>query len=108
MTKKLKRGPAPLTVGDLHYIAKLKEQGRVWRSELPDKPGWWWLEYKTEEHVRGGERDVVEVANFDGRLFALALDLCNEFNWLKIGDDLFEGCRWAGPIPEPIELEEGL
>ena len=88
MTKKLKRGPAPLTVGDLHYIAKLKEQGRVWRSEPPDRPGWWWVD--TLEGVYPAEVDEHGQA------------------WACGGFPVEGATRWAGPIPEPVELEEGL
>lgn len=61
-----------------------------WTSNLPTEPGWYWIMSYNKKP------SMVEVRVIDGRLMLTS-------GVINVTLNIFEGCLWAGPIPEPEE-----
>lgn len=66
-----------------------------WTKEKPTKPGWYWFRSETEY---GTCTTVLEIRNVQGGLVVVETIAIYPLEEFREGE-------WAGPIPEPEEVE---
>lgn len=79
-----------------------------WTKEKPTEPGWYWLGIVDKHgviHNVGTGRVFVADANRN-RASIRKGDLCVLTRHAQRMDSFSDRYRWAGPIPEPVEVDE--